>query len=148
MEGFHLLTRMPTRGEVSDEVEQVLQGRLRRPKPLRPKPFKDGVSEKKDFRSKKHILLLHFETTDGSKEFRDEWARWFDSFAPTNDNVYDYISSHDNYRCPFSSFFESDTCYYGRTDHWSKPVEAAIFPSATVVSLPTSLATFPKRPLF
>ena len=89
---------------------------------------------------KKHTLLLHFDM-DSSKDSRDAWVRWFDSYAPTNDNVYDYISSHP-YRCPFSSFFESDTCY-GRTDHWSKPVGAAvdefssIFPSATVVALPT-----------
>ena len=89
---------------------------------------------------KKHTLLLHFDM-DSSKDSRDAWVRWFDSYAPTNDNVYDYISSHP-YRLPFSSFFESNTCY-GRTDHWSKPVGAAadefssIFLSATVVALPT-----------
>jgi hypothetical protein len=132
VEGFNLLTRMPIRGEVSDEDELVLLGRLR------PKPFKEGVSD--DFMSKKHTLLLHFDM-DGSQEPREAWVRWFDSNAPTNDNVFEYISSH-HYRCPFSAFFESDTCY-GRTDHWSKPVGAAvdefisIFPSATVVALPT-----------
>ena len=132
MEGFHLLKHMPTRGHVSDEDEEVLRGSLR------PKPFKDGVSQ--DLTSKKHTLLVYFDM-DNSQDSRKEWIRWFDSFAPTNDNVYDYISTHP-YHCPFNSFFESDTCY-GRTDHWSKPVGAAadeffsIFPSATYMALPT-----------
>jgi hypothetical protein len=132
VEGFHLLTRMPKRGMVSDADEDVLQGRLP------PKPFKEGTAV--DFEGKKHALLLHFDT-DFSRSPRDAWIKWFDSYAPTNDNVMDYISTHP-YRCPLSSFFESDTCF-GRTDHWSKPVNAAvdefisIFPTATVIALPT-----------
>ena len=120
---------------MSDADDEVLQGRLH------PKPFKEGAAA--DFAANKHALLLHFDTEDPSRAIRKAWIQWFADFAPTNDNVWEYISTH-SYHCPLTSFFESDACF-GRTDHWSQQVKVAaeevmftsVFPARTAIALPT-----------